>query len=220
MSKDFAFVGRVADDVWCVGYHQAKGPCIFLDAFLPSFDAEIPQNAFSKLLFAVDVMPQFFKWNPIYQIKPSPEIDVAGLDLPDKAIFATWNSDKPKGEPYWEGREFSEKGGSLWRLMPDRSPMNYVERYECIIPELNVDEHAKEILKYPMTIGAVDGDLRERLMCCHLLGREVDPIKARIFPDHPDLQDELLKQSHYFFKHRMPILNAHLDLETNRWVQD
>ena len=218
-SKTFCFVARVTNDLWCIGLHFPSGTTVFFDSFLTAYDQDWPDNAELKVLFAAAVLPPFFRKNPVFVTEEHGLMQFELDDLPEFGICPHMNPDKPAGQPAWEG-EYTYKGGSLVRLMQDRNPLNYEMGAEGVVIErLIVQEHAAEISLCPVTIGSVDFDLRERLFCCATLGRNVDPLKAVLFPDHPDMQDDLFSKSHYHFKHAMPLIGAVYDVEQKAWIE-
>ena len=203
-----AFVVEVREGLYAAGVLHNSGCTSFLNHFLSDPDEEIPDAAFTRPLFTVDVQQSFFSKNKFVKLEPPAGFDHRDIPVSDRVIRLRSRPYDPEN-PFGHDGPFPYCGGDLFQLR-DRYEPSTSSTGTPLISDLQCKRHRAEIEGSELSVLYIDKTLLERLAVCYLSGGNFDPYKARVFEDCAYLRNEHVLNTSWFIPQRMPLLGLRL----------
>lgn len=213
-----SFCVKLRDGLFAVGVLHTTGLTTFADCFLESPHDSVPSDVFTDPLFTVDVQMSFFGRSEIYKIDTVSEDFLTSIPLSSHVIRVRSRPFDPKNPFGWDGL-FPDEGGGLIELA-DRMHPSTSSNGRVVVDLLDPVTDVELIRSTEISVLWINWDLKERLAACHAYGGNIDPYKARVFETCAPLQNEVVRNTHWYIKHKMPLLGRQFDPESNAWILD
>lgn len=214
--RSSAFIAKIKDGVFVVGMLHSKSLVSFSSHFLEEPQGALHSDTFLNILFSIDVQMSFFIKSEIYRLNDVSDETLNAISLPRQVIRPRPRPFDPDN-PFGIYGPFPNDGGSLVEL-EDRFRPSMSSSGRILKEILDPDVDAKVIQQTELSVLWINFELKERLAACHAFGGNIDPYKARTFEDCALLQNDIVRQTHWYQPHKMPLLGLKFDIDQNNWV--